>query len=187
MGKHLMQYGAGTLKTGAPSYHSLESGDLDTQAQKVIEGDTRFLNPWRLVWASAPGAIVSPGKLEIILDDPFWGGDSEELAVLWDTETLVSKSNVEEGTTVFVDVPAINGEVLQIWMTDENALSVRMITNQREAQETERAVHEKKKQTFTDTLTGAAEGVKASTSNLKWTVVTLAVVALGGYLLLKFK
>jgi hypothetical protein len=72
-------------------------------------------------------------------------------------------------------------------MTDDNGISVRMITDAKEAQETERVQSEKKQRTFSDSLAGAAEGVKASTSNLKWTVVTLAVVALGGYLLLKFK
>jgi hypothetical protein len=188
MGKHLQMYGSGTLRTGAPSAHRLDGGQSkEDQAQKVIEGSNSWRNPWQMIWASAPGAIVQPGKLEIILDNPWFGTDEESLAVLWDNETLVSKMTVQEGSTVYVDIPAINGEVLQVWLTDDNAATIRMITDAKEAQEQERKQAEKRKENFSDSLKGAADTVKESTSNLKWSIAGLALLAVGGYVVLKMK
>ena len=65
-------------------------------------------------------------------------------------------------------------------MTDENPANVRYITNTKEVQEQERKIAEEKQSTFTDTLASVGDGVKESTSNLKWTIGGLAIIALAG-------
>lgn len=183
MGKHLTVYGADTLRTNLRSSHSLDYFGEDSptrKAQIAIEGETKLLNPWVNIYESAPNAITQAGTLEIILDDPFFGSDDEQLAVLWDNDILVAKKSVIEGDTVFVDVPEILGERLQIWMTDNNGANVRYITSQRKAQAAEAKVAEKKGSDLSDKLASTGEGIKDATNNLKWSMVGLAVVVLGG-------
>jgi hypothetical protein len=183
MGKHLTVYGADTLRTNLRSSHSLDYFGDDSptrKAQIAIEGETKLLNPWINIYESAPNAITQAGTLEIILDDPFWGSEDEQLAVLWDNDILVAKKSVIEGDTVFVDVPQILGERLQIWMTDNNGANVRFITSQRKAQAAEAKNSEKKGSDLSDKLASVGAGVQESTSNLKWTIGGLAIIALSG-------
>ena len=183
MGKHLTVYGGDNLRTNHRSLHSLEYYGEDSptrRAQIAIEGETKLLNPWVNIYETAPGAITQPGKLEIILDDPFWGSDDEQLAVLWDNDILVAKKQVVEGDTVYIQVPSIQGDRLQVWLTDENGANVRFITDEREAQAAEKKQAEKKGSDLSDKLASVGEGVKESTTNLKWTIGGLAIIALAG-------
>lgn len=183
MGKHLTVYGAGTLNTNQRSYHSFEYYGEDSperQAQIAIEGETKLLNPWHLIWQSSPGGIVQSGTLEITLADPWDFDDDEEMGVLWDNTKLVSKLMVREGETYTVKIPQVNGEVLQVWLSDSNGANVRFITDAKEAQKVEEEIAAKRKKDFTDTLSDVGSGVQESTSNLKWTIGGLAIIALAG-------
>lgn len=191
MGKHLTVYGGNTLRSGMRSYHSFDYYGEDSpqrQAQIAIEGKTKLLNPWVMIWESSPGAIVQPGKLEITLADPWDAIDTERMGVLWSAEEdanfpqLVAKRDVREGATVYVDVKSVppNAERLQVWLTDDNGATVRYITNAKEAEEAEVSEANKVKRDLSDTLKDTAAGVSESTNNLKWSMLGLGVVVLAG-------
>ena len=183
MGRHLTVYGGGTLQSNTRSYHSLDlwgSDSPEDQAQLALEGENKVLNPWHLIYESAPGAIVQPGTLEIVLEDPWDIEDDEQLGVLWDNSKVVAKKAVREGTTVYIPIPSIEGDRLSIWLTDENPANVRYITDAQEAREEEAKAADKHKSDLSDKLASVGEGVKESTSNLKWTIGGLAIIALAG-------